>query len=129
MVFVLGLLFANVLISTGRTAVLFGVQVAALVVLVPALAVGVNLRGLVGAGVAHILVISLVTLPAYLVAIRKATDVRAERLLGALLRPLTAAVVAVVAARLAAAAVELDVGKLAIGLVTAGTVYVLLTVS
>jgi lipopolysaccharide exporter len=127
MVFVLGLLFANVLISTGRTGVLFAVQIAALVVLVPALAIGVNLRGLVGAGIAHILVISLVTLPAYLVAIRKATHVGAQRVVRALVRPLAAAVAAVVAARLAGAGVGLDAGKLAIGVLTAGVVYVLLT--
>ena len=127
MVFVLGLLFANVLISTGRTGVLFAVQIAALVALLPALAVGVNLRGLVGAGIAHIVVISLVTLPAYLVAIRKATHVRARRLVRALVRPLAAALAAVAAARLAAAGVGPDVAKLAIGGLTAGVVYVVLT--
>ena len=127
MVFVLGLLFANVLISTGRTGVLFAVQIAALVALLPALAVGVNLRGLVGAGIAHIVVISLVTLPAYLVAIRKATHVRARRVVRALVRPLAAALAAVAAARLAAAFVGPDVAKLAIGGLTAGVVYALLT--
>ena len=127
MVFVLGLLFANVLISTGKTGVLFAVQIAALVALLPALAVGVNLRGLVGAGIAHIVVISVVTLPAYLVAVRRATGVRARRLARALVRPLAAALVAVAAARLAAVAVGPDAAKLAIGGLTAGVVYALLT--
>jgi len=127
LVFVLGLLFANVLISTGRTGVLFAVQIAALVVLLPALAVGVNLRGLVGVGIAHIVVISLVTLPAYLLAIRKATGVGTPGLLRALVRPVVAAVTAVVAARLAVAGLQADAGKLAIGLLTAGVVYIVLT--
>jgi lipopolysaccharide exporter len=127
MVFVLGLLLANVLISTGRTAVLFAVQIAAILALVPALAVGVNLRGLVGAGVAHVVVVSVVTLPAYLLAVKKATGVRARQVLRAPLRPLSAALIAVGAARLASATVGWDAGKLVIGLITAGVIYVLLT--
>jgi lipopolysaccharide exporter len=126
-VFVLGLLLANVLISTGRTGVLFAVQVAAILALIPALAAGVTLRGLVGAGVAHIVVVSLVTLPAYLIAVRKATGVSAHHVVRALVRPLSAAVAAVLAARLIAASVGSDAGKLAIGAIVFGTVYVLLT--
>jgi PST family polysaccharide transporter len=127
MVFVLGLLLANVLISIGRTGVLFAVQIAAILALVPALAAGVTLRGLVGAGLAHVVVVCVVTLPAYLIAVRKATGVSTHHVVRALVRPLSAAVAAVLAARLAAATVGWDPGKLATGLITFGVVYVLLT--
>jgi lipopolysaccharide exporter len=93
---VMCLLFANVIIAMGRTGILLGVQLAAIVCLLPALAVGIDLGGLVGVGVAHIVVICGVTLPVYLVAIRRSTGVR----LGVLIR--AAAVAAVVAFAVAA---------------------------
>ncbi|POH68345.1 hypothetical protein C3B59_06550 [Cryobacterium zongtaii] len=70
-IFVLGLLLANIIISTGRTGGLLLVQVAALAVLLPAMAVGVRYGGLVGVGLAHILVSAGVILPLYLLMLRR----------------------------------------------------------
>lgn len=69
--FVLCLLLANIIISTGRTGTLFGVQVVALVALLPAMAVGVRFGGLVGVGIAHIAVTAGVTFPLYVFLVRK----------------------------------------------------------
>jgi PST family polysaccharide transporter len=126
-VFVLGLLFANIIISTGRTVVLFAVQVAALLGLLPALAVGVHTGGLVGIGVAHILVISLITLPTYLAAVRKSTGVGPLPVLRAVVRPLSAAVMAVLVGRLGTLTVQVDALRLLAGGTVVAIVYVLLT--
>ncbi|MFL4473460.1 oligosaccharide flippase family protein [Paeniglutamicibacter sp. MACA_103] len=93
-VFVLGLLFANVIIATGRTSALFWVQFFALLALLPALPLGISIGGLVGAGWAHVAVVACVTLPAYLYSLRKTTGIRLASILTETLPPLAAAVVA-----------------------------------
>ena len=128
-IFVVGFLFANIIISMGRTVVLFAVQVAALLCLIPALAVGVNAGGLVGIGIAHILVITLITLPAYLVAIRRSTGVGPATTLRALWRPVGAAVVAATVAWLATASIELDLLRVVTGGLILAAVYFVLTAS
>ena len=127
-VFVLGLLFANIIISTGRTWVLFTVQVSALLCLMPALMVGIHFGGLVGIGVAHIAVISLVTLPVYLWALRRATGVRATQVLLVLRRPLLASAAAALVAWLVTVPLEADLAKLAVGGVSLAVVYIALTI-
>jgi lipopolysaccharide exporter len=122
-VFVLGLLFANVVISTGRTWVLFAVQAVALASLIPALTAGVHFAGLVGIGIAHIVVISTVTLPAYLWAVRRATGAGTGRVLQSLGRPALAAVTAGMVAGLVTWPVAPDLAKLAIGGVCGAVVY------
>lgn len=126
-VFVLGLLFANIIIATGRTWVLFSVQLIALLCLMPALAVGIRVGGLVGIGAAHIVVISLVTLPAYLRALHKSTGVRASKVLLAPGRPFIAAAAAALVAWCVTLPVESDLAKLAIGGVCIAVVYVAVT--
>lgn len=126
-VFVLGLLFANIIIATGRTWVLFSVQVIALLFLMPALTVGIHIGGLIGIGAAHILVISLVTLPVYLGALRRSTGVRATRVLLALSRPLLASAGAALVSWVVTLPLEADLAKLAVGGVCIAVVYVTLT--
>lgn len=126
-VFVLGLLFANVIISTGRTWVLFLVQAVALVSLIPALTVGIQYAGLVGIGIAHVAVISVVTLPAYLWAIGKATGARSGLILSALVRPAMASIAAGIFAGLITGPIAMDLGKLSVGGLAGAAVYVFLT--
>jgi len=124
---VVGLLFANVIIATGRTGVLFLVQLIALIFLVPALQLGISFGGLIGIGVAHIAVISLVTLPAYVHALRKSTGTRVSRLLGAILRPALAAAAAALAALAVTSALTSDLAKVLAGGITGAAVYALCT--
>jgi lipopolysaccharide exporter len=126
-VFVLNLLFANILISAGRTGLLFGVQVLALVGLLPALALGATSGGLVGIGTAHIAVVVAVTLPVYIVAIRKTTGAGAGVVLRALARPAVAAVAAAVLAALATSAIQAEGMRLLLGGLTGAVVFILLT--
>ncbi|MBS1692097.1 MAG: oligosaccharide flippase family protein [Actinobacteria bacterium] len=92
--YVLGILFDNIMIAAGRTATMFAVQAAALVALVPAMIVGVHMRGLVGVGVAHIVVVLGVTMPAYMVALHRITGSGIGVTLRALSRPVVAALAA-----------------------------------
>lgn len=96
--FVLGLYIANVMIAMGRTMVLFCVQFAALVALVPGLVFGISFGGLEGAATAHIVVVAAVTSPAYLLALRRSTSLRLRVLLKAIQAPALSAGVAAVAA-------------------------------
>jgi hypothetical protein len=89
----------------------------------------VHVRGLVGIGVAHILVISLITLPAYLVAIRRSTGVGPGPVLRALSRPVSAAGTAAIVAWIATASMQSDLLKVVVGGLTLSIVYVLLTAS
>lgn len=120
---VMGLLFANIIISTGRTRVLFTVQVVALVALIPALYAGIHFGGLVGIGIAHISVVSAVTLPAYLRAVRKSTNAKLSLVLGAVRRPALAALLAGACAWLTTSAMDSDAWKLAIGGCLGAAVY------
>ena len=126
-VFVLGLLFANVVISTGRTWVLFAVQAVALISLIPALTAGIHFAGLVGIGIAHIVVISTVTLPAYLWAVRRATGARTGMVLRSISRPALASMAAGIVAGLVTWPVAPDLAKLAIGGACGAVVYGFLT--
>ncbi|WP_457964474.1 oligosaccharide flippase family protein [Arthrobacter sp. D1-29] len=95
---VVGLFLANVIIATGRTGVLLGVQVCALAVLLPGLPSAINLGGIEGAALTHVIVIVAVTSPVYVVALRRSTGLRIPELLAALSLPTgTAALTALVA--------------------------------
>ncbi|MET1065218.1 MAG: oligosaccharide flippase family protein [Arthrobacter sp.] len=122
-VFSLGLLFANVIISTGRTWVLFAVQAAAISALIPALMLGIHLAGLIGIAIAHIVVISAVTIPAYLWAVGKATGARARMVLRSVTRPSLASMAAGIVAGLVTWPVASDLAKLAIGGLCGAVVY------
>ncbi|MBP2411556.1 PST family polysaccharide transporter [Arthrobacter stackebrandtii] len=122
---VIGVLFANIIIATGRTGVLFLVQAIALAFLVPALAAGIHLGGLVGIGVAHLAVISLVTLPVYLTALHRSTGVRLGQLARAMVRPVLAATAAALLALLLTAPIGTDILKVAVGGCIGAAVYFL----
>jgi len=95
---VVGLFLANVIIATGRTGVLLAVQVCALAALLPGLAAGINLGGILGAATAHVIVIVAVTSPVYVNALRRSTGLRIPALLSALFIPaVTAALTALTA--------------------------------
>ncbi|WP_309135069.1 oligosaccharide flippase family protein [Cellulomonas sp.] len=117
------LLFANVTIAMGRTGSLLGVQAAALVALVPAMVAGIAWAGIVGAGLAHVVVAAVVTLPVYLRTVRRTTGTSLRRLGGAVLPPLVAAVLAWVAAHLAAGVPAHDVVRLLLGGCAGAAVY------
>jgi PST family polysaccharide transporter len=121
---VLCLLFANVVISTGRTGILFAVQAAALVCLVPGLWAGVTLGGLTGVGIAHIVVISAITLPAYLVAIKKSIKIGPILLFKAMVWPGIGAALAGAVAWAVASAVPSAPVQLMLGGVSGAIVYV-----
>ncbi|MHC5797843.1 oligosaccharide flippase family protein [Lacisediminihabitans sp. FW035] len=124
---VICLLLANVIISAGRTGILFLVQALAIVCLVPAMWAGVTLGGLIGVGVAHIVVILLATFPLYVLAIRRAIGTGPVLILRAMLWPALAAAAAGVAAWSVALLLPGDPLKLLVGGLAAVAVYVVLT--
>jgi PST family polysaccharide transporter len=89
--YVVGMLFSNIMIASGRTLAMFAVQATALVVLVPSLIVGVRAGGLVGVGIGHIIVVLIVTMPAYAVAMKFTAGAGVWDILRALSRPVLAA--------------------------------------
>ncbi len=123
---VCSLLFANVVIAMGRTMVLLVVQVAALLCLLPALALGVAAWDLVGIGWGHLAVVTCVTIPAYLTAIRTSTGVSPAVPLRAIVRPLAAATVAAATAHLASGLVSESLFSLALGGTLGVLVYTVL---
>jgi lipopolysaccharide exporter len=126
-VYVIGLLFANIIISTGRTWVLFAVQTAALACLIPALISGVRLGGLVGVGLAHVIVIGIVTLPAYVIALRRSTGVGLALILKAVWRPFIAAATAAVVAWSVTLPLQSDLLRLGVGGLVGAAIYFLIS--
>jgi len=126
-VFVLCLLFANIIIATGRTVVLFWVQAAALLALLPALPIGIQLAGSVGAGWAHALVVSLVTMPVYLLSLRRVSRIRILNLVREAGRPLLAAGGSAAVAWLATKEIQSAPVALGLGFLICGTGYALMT--
>jgi PST family polysaccharide transporter len=88
------LLFVNVLVATGKTMRLLVIQLSWVAVLVPAILVGVQLRGLPGVAWAHVLTIGLVAVPAYAAAVLRTTGQSVGPLLLTWLRPGLAAAAA-----------------------------------
>jgi len=125
---VLCLLFANIVVAMGRTRVFLTVQAAALVVLVPAIQLGITRSGIVGVGLAHIAVIATVTLPVYLVAVRTSTGAGPIVLARAVAPPVVAAALAALAAALLARFSDVDLVRLVIGGMGGMAVYGLLMV-
>jgi PST family polysaccharide transporter len=121
--YVMTVLFDNIMIASGKTSAMFAVQVAALIALVPALLVGVRVGGLVGVGAAHILVILFVTMPVYAFAISRIAGAGVTVFVRALSRPLLAAVAATGAASIATFDLDSAVGRLTVALVVGFLVY------
>ncbi|MCX2750271.1 oligosaccharide flippase family protein [Arthrobacter sp. MI7-26] len=121
--FILGLLLANIIIATGRTGVLFAVQVCALAALMPALPLGISMGGIGGAAVAHIVVIGAVTTPVYIFALRRSTGLGLRRLLQAVGRPAITALTAAVVAWLATRQIDSALLQLVIGALIGATIF------
>ncbi len=114
-------LFASFLLAHGNSRAVFVVQLAWLVTLVPALIVGVRVGGILGAALAQVVVVTVVSVPMYLWALH-GLGVSASGLAGALVRPTVASAAAGGAGWLASQAfstpaLALTAGALA-GLVT-----------
>lgn len=122
---VIGLLLSDVLIASGRTGIMAGVQAGALALLVPALWGAILWFGLIGAGLAHMAVVLLATLPFYLVAIRRAIGVTARDVLLPAALPFVASVLAGICGYLVTLLPLADIGRLLIGGVVMGIVYLL----
>jgi lipopolysaccharide exporter len=124
---VICLLLANVIISAGRTGVLFAVQFLALICLVPAMWAGVTFGGLTGVGVAHIIVILVATFPLYVAAIKRSIGTGPVLILKAMSWPTVSAALAGVSAWTISLALPNAPLKLLAGLAIAGIVYLLFT--
>jgi lipopolysaccharide exporter len=125
--YVFTMLFDNMMIASGRTGTMFLVQTVALAVLVPVLFLGVHIGGLVGVGVGHIAVVLLVTMPAYLVAIRSITGAGVGVALRALSRPVLAAVAAAAVALVVTDGLGHPFARVAVGGVVGLIVYLAVT--
>jgi PST family polysaccharide transporter len=117
------LLFANVLVATGKTMRLLMIQLSWIAVLVPGILVGIRLGGLTGVGWAHVITIGLIAVPAYAVAALRATGQRALAVLRVVLRPALAAAIAGSGAWLAAQAFQTQWLSLAAGGLAGGVIY------
>ena len=120
---VVGVLFSNMLAALGRSKFVLAVQLIWLVGLVPAMAIGVHEDGIVGAAIAHIVIIGPVVLPCYLVALRRVTGVRVSLLVEAAFPPLAVAVAAACLAWCAASRFESPLVQLTVGVAAGGSLY------
>lgn len=77
------LFFSSMLSALGKTRAILGTQLLWLFVLAIAMWLGVRKYGIVGAAVAHVVVVTAVVLPCYLIAVRRAVHMR----IGALFKP------------------------------------------
>lgn len=120
---VLCTLFSYLIVSQGRTAVLVPLQLAWLGALIPAMIIGVHLRGIVGAGDAHVIVMVCVVLPLYLLVFARSGIVRIREPLYALLYPLFAAVLSGLAAAAAAMPFSSEPVQLIVGMIAGVVAY------
>jgi PST family polysaccharide transporter len=119
------ILFANVLTSFGRTKFLLVLQLVWIGTLVPAMVVGVNKGGIVGAAYAHVAIIVPIVLPSYLLAMKRVTGVRLTALGKAALSPLLGSSAAALAAYAVASQLTSPLIQLVAGLAVGGIVYVI----
>ena len=124
-VFMVCLLFANMLTALGRTKFLLVLQLIWIGTLVPAMALGVHQDGIVGAAYAHVAVIVPIVLPSYLLALKRVTGVRLTALGKAVLPALLASSAAALAARGAASQFNSPLAQLIAGLAAGGVIYLI----
>jgi lipopolysaccharide exporter len=117
------LLFANMLAGLGRTRLLLLIQIAWIVVLVPAMTLGVRFGNISGAAFAHIVVIGPIVLPCYLFALRKAAGVRLVALARAVVSALLASLIAALVARGIASQFTNSLAQLIMGLAAGSLIY------
>lgn len=118
-------LFANMMTSLGRARLTLVVQLLWLGALVPAMALGVRRDGILGAAVAHVVVIGVLVAPSYLLALKKATAVHLASLARAIWPAFLAASLAAVAARAAALQFGTPLVELVCGLAVGSFTYCL----
>ena len=124
---VVGALFSYMLVAMGRSKFVLAVQSIWLAGLVPAMAIGVRKDGIVGAAIAHIVIIGPIVLPCYLIALKRATGVRISLLAKAAFPPFAAAAAAACLAWLTASRFESPLVQLVAGLAAGGSFYVVVT--
>jgi lipopolysaccharide exporter len=124
---VVGVLFASMLAAMGRSKFVLAVQSIWLAGLIPAMAIGVRKDGIVGAAIAHIVIIGPIVLPCYLIALKRATSVRISLLAKAAFPPLAAAAAAACLAWLTASRFDSPLVQLVAGLAVGGSFYVVVT--
>lgn len=117
-------LFANILAGLGRAKFILLVQLIWLLALVPAMVLGVHRNGIVGAAIAHVIVILPIVLPIYLFGLRGIVSIRA--LARAILPTIVAAAAAALAAASMAARFTDPLVQLIAGLAVGGLIYVVI---
>ncbi len=117
------LLYANVLVATGRTSRLLIIQLAWVASLVPAIMVGVHLRGLPGVAWAHVITIAIVSVPAYAFVVLRTTHQRLVDVARAVSRPAVAAAIAGLGAWLTSQAFDAQWLRLVAGGLVGGVLY------
>ena len=115
------ILFANILVGLGRAKFVLVVQLVWVAALIPEIALGVRRDGIVGAAIAHVIVIGPIVLPIYLFGLRKVADLTA--LARAFLPVLLAASVAALVAAGIAAQFTYPLVQLITGLLAGGMAY------
>ena len=126
-VFIMCLLFANMLFALGRSRFLLVLQLAWIGALTPAMALGIHKDGTVGAAYAHVAVIVCIVLPSYLLALKRATGVRISALGEATLPALLGSSAAALAAVGVASQVGNPAAQLVSGLAVDSVVYLACT--
>lgn len=96
-------LLDNVLVAIGATRHVLLIQSVWLLLLAPALVIGVRTEGIAGAAIAHIGVVTLVVLPMYVTCLTRLAGIDARMLARAVARPTLSAVAAGFAAHTVAA--------------------------
>ncbi len=125
---VIGVLFSNMLAALGRSRFVLAVQLIWITGLFPAMWIGVRQDGIVGAAIAHIVIIGPVVLPCYIIALKRATGVRMSLLARAAFPPFAVAVVAACLAWCTASMFESSLVQLMMGAVAGCSVYVVMMV-
>jgi lipopolysaccharide exporter len=120
-------LFANILAALDRSRFVLVVQLIWIGALIPAMVLGVHEDGIVGAAVAHIVVIGAIVLPSYLIALKRATGIRLTTLAIAVLPAPLAALAAGLLAKEAASRFTTPIISLTAGLAVGGLIYVIAT--
>jgi PST family polysaccharide transporter len=119
------LLYGGLIVGRGTPRAILLLQLLWLLALIPAMVLGVHWRGIVGAGEAHVVVIVLVVLPAYLIALSWMRMIHVRDVLIGLIPPASGAVVCWAAARIVAACVSAAPLKVVLGGSAGVAAYVL----
>ena len=120
------LMLSDLAVALGLTRRLLHIQLTWFACLVPTMIVCVTRWGIVGAGIAHALVVTVIVLPMYLVTVRRRTPVPLSALSFVLGRPFIGSIGAAAAAYGGASLIVGDVSKLLVGLACGLTAYALL---